>query len=74
MEVPSNGILLRADIHRLFDAVPPRFEICPESGNVLIGGKCSYGSFDLAGAKIPHGVRERIERALMERRALFNSN
>ena len=74
LEVPSNGILLRADIHRLFDAVPPRFEIFPESGNVLIGGKCSYGSFDLAGARILHGVRERIERALMERRALFNSN
>ena len=45
LEVPSNGILLRADIHRLLDAVPPRFEICSESGNVLIGGKCNYGSF-----------------------------
>ena len=73
-EVPSNGILLRADIHRLFDATPPKFEkkICPESGKVLVDGGLYYDSFDLRGKRIDDGVHERVARALQVRQKSFD--
>ena len=33
-EVLSIGILLRADLHRLYDADPPEFTIYPDTGDV----------------------------------------
>lgn len=72
-EVPSNGILLRTDIHRLFDSNPPKFEICPEDGQVVsINGFC-YASASLEGTRIPQGVHERIAPAL-EMRQEFKSH
>ena len=63
-EVPSNGILLRADIHRLFDSNPPRFEIDPEGGQVVPVNGFHYASANLEGTQIPQDVRERIAQAL----------
>lgn len=71
-EVSSNGILLRADIHRLFDANPPKFGICSESGKVVIDVGFHYDSFDLSGKKIPDCVHERVARALQVRRESFD--
>ena len=70
-EVSSNGILLRADIHRLFDSNPPKFEICPEDGQVVPRNGCRYKSANLEGAQIPPKVKERIVEALEKRRSLF---
>ena len=73
-EVPSNGILLRADIHRLFDSKPPWFEICPEDGQVVpINGFRYDDSAKLEGKKIPQGVQERIAEALETRSRLFGA-
>ena len=73
-EVPSNGILLRADIHRLFDTNPPRFEIYPEDGQVVPLNGFRYDSANLEGAQIPQSVRERIAQALEMRSALCRPN
>ena len=67
-EVLSNGILLRADLHRLFDADPPRFEICSETGTILVDENFRYGSLDLHGAQIETVLLERISNALDARR------
>ena len=48
-EVPSNGILLRADLHRIYDADPGHFDICAETGEVLVHQP--YESFDLEGCR-----------------------
>ena len=72
-EVPSNGILLRADIHRLFDSDPPKFEICPEDGRVVPINGFRYASVNLEGVKIPQEVHERIAQAL-EMRQEFKSH
>lgn len=61
----SNGILLRADIHRLYDANPPIFGICPDTGKALISG--TYRSFDFKNKEIPKEVRYRISDALKRR-------
>ena len=63
-EVLSNGILLRADLHRLFDADPPRFEICSQTGTILVDEDFRYASFDLQGAQIEAVLLERIADAL----------
>ena len=68
LEYPENGILLRADIHRLFDA--GEFSICSQSGQVLLVGERLYGSFDLGRAKVDADMLARIARALEQRRAL----
>ena len=65
-EVLSNGILLRADIHRLYDACPPIFSICPDTGKVSSSG--TYGSFDFQNTKIPEQVRYRITDALRKKK------
>lgn len=62
---PENGMLLRADIHRLFDA--RRFQICPETGKVLVDADFDYTSFTLQDASISEGVLKRIRTALQER-------
>ena len=67
-EVPSNGILLRADIHRLFDSDPPKFEFCSRTGEVLT--EAEYDSFDLSSARICNDVLKRIAVALDERREM----
>ena len=72
-EVLSNGILLRADIHRLFDSDPPRFEINPEDGQVVPVNGFGYASENLEVAQVPQGVRERIAQALEMRGALFGA-
>ena len=64
-ENPENGMLLRADIHRLFDA--GKFEICPESGKVLVDADFNYPSFILQEAQVPPDVLERIRTALQSR-------
>ena len=69
-DVPSNGILLRADIHRLFDANPPKFGICPEDGRVMTLNGFRYGSADLEGARIPTCVHKRVAQALAMRTEL----
>ena len=63
-EVVTNGMLLRADIHRLYDEIPPRFQICPESGMVLVADNFRYASFDFHRAQVDEAVRERISDAL----------
>lgn len=72
-EVPSNGILLRADIHRLFDSNPPRFEICPADGHLVPISGFRYASANLEGAQIPQSVHERIAQALEMRSTLFGA-
>ena len=72
-EVLSNGILLRADIHRLFDSGPPRFEIDPEDGQVVPVDGFRYASENLEGTQVPEGVRERSAQALEMRSALFGA-
>ena len=68
-EVLSNGILLRGDLHRLFDADPPRFEICSATGTILVDENFRYGSFDFHGAQIEAVLLERIADALDARRS-----
>ena len=68
-EVLSNGMLLRADIHRLYDhsldgKLSPKFAICPETGMVRVADDFYYASFDLHGAQVDESVRERISDAL----------
>ena len=67
-EYPENGMLLRADVHRLFDA--GKFRICPENGNVQANPNFDYPSFTLQEAQVPEGVLERIRTALEERLGL----
>ena len=59
-----NGILLRADLHRMYDSDPPKFEICPETGNVLPSRGFSYQSLDLSKCRIDEPIRRRIREAL----------
>lgn len=65
-EVLSNGILLRSDVHRLFDAIPPRFQISPETGEIL-AIDFHYEGFDLHGVQIDEELLGRIEEALLWR-------
>ena len=63
-EVLPNGILLRADLHRIFDA--HHFNICPDTGHILVHQP--YESFDdLANSQIPEDIRLRIAEALRKR-------
>ena len=62
-EVLPNGILLRADLHRLYDA--GKFDICPETGSVL--AHQVYESFDLESTRIPDEILGRIRDALNAR-------
>ena len=64
-EYPENGMLLRADLHRLFDA--GKFQICPETGKVLVAADFDYPSFKLQKARISVSVLERIRTALQNR-------
>ena len=64
-EVLSNGILLRADLHRLYDADPPEFRICPDTGKV--SSTIDYGGLDFEHRKIPDNVLRRIRCALKAR-------
>ena len=72
-EAPSNGILLRADIHRLFDSNPPKFDIYPEDRQVVPRNGFHYDSANLESAKIPPEVYERIAQALEMRSTLFGA-
>ena len=62
-EILPNGILLRADLHRIYDA--GQFDICPEIGEILVHQP--YGSFDLVNSRIPEGRLRRIAEALRAR-------
>lgn len=69
-ENPENGMLLRADIHRLFDA--GKFQICPETGKVLADADFDYPftrqeAFTLQEAEVQEGVLERVRTALLSR-------
>ena len=64
-EVLSNGILLRADLHRLYDADPPELQICPDTGKVL--STIDYDGFDFENRKVPDNVLRRIHDALKAR-------
>lgn len=72
-EVLSNGILLRADIHRLFDSDPPKFEICPEDRQVVPINGFHYASANLEGAQIPQEVHKRVAQALEKRSEIFGA-
>lgn len=63
-EYEENGILLRADIHRLFDS--KNFSICPETGKVVLKNGFVYPSFDLHKAQLPEHILERVRTALEE--------
>ncbi len=65
-EVVFNAILLRSDIHRLYDATPPRFRISPETGEVS-ANDFLYESFDFQGRQISQEILERIREALLWR-------
>ena len=62
-EVLGNGILLRADLHRIYDA--GHFDICPETGEILVHKP--YKSFDLKNASIPEAILSQIAGALRVR-------
>ena len=66
-EIVTNGILLRADLHRLYDRNPPKFEICPKTGKVLPTEGFKYQSCDLSKRKIDEAIRRRISEALRRR-------
>ena len=64
-EVLENGILLRADLHRLYDADPPKFQICPETGQIVIAEGFNYGGFDdLNERQIEEAILQRVSEAL----------
>ncbi len=63
-EIPTNGLLLRADLHRLYDATHPKFKICPESGQVVAAAGFNYGSFDLSNCRIDETTLRRVRKAL----------
>ena len=63
-EIIENGILLRADLHRLYDADPPRFEISPQTGEVIAAGGFEYNGFALNGIFIDDAILQRVSEAL----------
>ena len=63
-EVLENGILLRADLHRLYDANPPKFNITPETGQIETVQDFDYRGFALNGIQIDEAVLQRINDAL----------
>ena len=70
-EVPENGILLRADLHRLYDVNPPRFEISPETGEVVVAEGFEYGGFALNGVQIEDAILQRVIVALHLRQQIM---
>ena len=70
-EILSNGILLRVDLHRLFDSNPPKFEICPETGQIVIAEGFNYGGFDLNERQIEEAILQRVNEALHLRRQIM---
>ena len=69
-EIPENGIALRADIHRLYDA--GMFVINPESGRLeKLSGKLSekYRNI-LTDVSLPEATLERVKEALQRKKAL----
>lgn len=64
-EILPNGILLRADLHRIYDADPAHFDICAETGEVFVHRP--YETFVLANARIPEPILSRIAEALRAR-------
>ncbi len=63
-EIPTNGILLRADLHRLYDANPPKFEISPETGQIETVEGFNYQGFAFNGVQIDEAILQRISDAL----------
>lgn len=68
-ETPENGITLRADIHRLYDA--GMFVISPEGQLEKLNDKLSekYKKI-LTNVSLPDGTLERVKEALQRKRAL----
>lgn len=62
-EILFNGILLRADLHRLYDAW--KFDICPDTGSIIVHQ--AYHSFDFGNTEIPRTVLCRTREALLSR-------
>lgn len=71
-EILGNGILLRADLHRLYDANPPRFEICPETGQIVIAEGFNYEGFDLNARQIEEATLQRVREALGLRQQIMD--
>jgi hypothetical protein len=71
VEVPSNAILLRADLHRLFDAGLFSFELS-EDGSVITYSEKLSPSYrkELANAKLPNATFKRVKEALRLRAEL----
>ncbi len=70
-EVPENGILLRADLHRLYDANPPRFEISPQTGQIMTLDGFDYNGFALNGTPIDDAILQRVGEALHLRQQIM---
>lgn len=65
-EGAENGMLLRADIHRLFDS--GKFSICPETGKIEVKNGFVYQSFALHDAQpLAEHVLGRVRTALRHR-------
>ena len=71
-EVLENGILLRADLHLLYDADPPKFQICPETGQIVMAEGFNYGGFDLNERQIEEAIYQRVGEALHLRQQMVN--
>ena len=71
-EILENGMLLRADIHRLYDANPPKFQICPETGQIVMAEGFNYGGFDLDERQIEEAILQRVNEALYLRRQIMS--
>lgn len=54
---PDNGIVFRADLHRLFDANPARMAICPKGMTVHFSEECRdhYASYEGRVIELPKG-------------------
>ncbi|MGF1685131.1 HNH endonuclease [Photobacterium japonica] len=67
-DIPSNGIVLRCDLHRLYDSAAFNFD---RYGNVLVNSEAcsSYYVKLLTDTKLPRSTLERVQQALVEKEA-----
>lgn len=66
VDIPSNGIILRCDLHKLYDSGAFRFS---KSGDVEIDTDACGGAYSqlLNGACLPEDTLKRVKRALTEK-------
>lgn len=68
LDIPSNGIVLRCDLHKLYDSAAFKFD---SNGNVHVNLKAcsSYYAELLTDTKLPRSTLERVQQALVEKEA-----